>query len=162
MPDAKDAPNFGWVSSWLARGADPNPAGFRWATQTAGIRTIVNLRAEDNTEADLAPALDFRPIQIPVIDNAPPTQEQALQFLALCADEANYPVFVHCQSGHGRTSTFCILVRLAQGWRLDDAIEESVRRHGFQPEKDRGQVAFVTGMQARAAAGEITLPALPV
>ncbi|MDP9111565.1 MAG: hypothetical protein M3M96_08035, partial [Candidatus Eremiobacteraeota bacterium] len=68
-PDPKDLQNFGWVCEWLSRGADPNPAGFRWLTHTAQTKTIVNLRAEDNTEAALAPALGFIALQIPVVDN---------------------------------------------------------------------------------------------
>ena len=159
-PDPKDLANFGWVTDWLARGADPNPAGFRWLAQTAAVATIVNLRAEDNTEASLAPSLGFRAVQIPVVDNKAPTQEQAMQFLQLCADRSKRPLFVHCQSGHGRTSTFCSLVRLAQGWKLDDAVGEAVQRYGFQPEKDVAQVAFLKGIHDLVKAGTLTLPDL--
>jgi protein tyrosine/serine phosphatase len=159
-PDLKDVANFGWVTDWLARGADPNPAGFRWLAQAAHIATVVNLRAEDNTEAALAPSLGFNVVQIPVVDNKAPSQEQGLQFVQLCADESKRPLFVHCQSGHGRTSTFCCLVRLAQGWKLDDAIEEAVQRYGFQPEKDPAQVAFLKGIHDLVKAGTLTLPAL--
>jgi len=160
-PDPKDLQNFGWVSAWLGRGADPNPAGFRWLTQTARVKTIVNLRAEDNTEAALAPALGFSPVQFAVIDNMPPTQEQAMQFLQLCADDSKHPIFVHCQSGHGRTSTFCCLVRLTQGWKLDDAIEEAVHRYGFERAKDAGQIAFLRRIHDLVKAGSLALPILP-
>ena len=160
-PDPKDLQNFGWVCDWLGRGADPNPAGFSWLTQTARVKTIVNLRAEDNTEAILAGALGFTAVQIPVVDNTAPTQAQALQFLDLCESEAARPIFVHCQSGHGRTSTFCALVRLAQGWKLDDAIEEAVQRYGYQPEKDPSQVAFLKAIHELVKAGSVQLPSLP-
>ncbi|MFN2528963.1 MAG: protein-tyrosine phosphatase family protein [Candidatus Baltobacteraceae bacterium] len=161
-PDSKDLQNFGWVCDWLARGADPNPAGFRWLAQAAQIKTIVNLRAEDNSEAALAPSLGFIPVQIPVVDNAPPSQEQAMQFLQLCAEDSTHPIFLHCQSGHGRTSTFCCLVRLAQGWKLDDAIDESVQHYGFERQKDAAQVAFLKGIHDLVKAGSLTLPALAV
>ena len=144
LPDPKDLGNFGWVEPYLARGADPNPAGFAWLTRTAGIASIVNLRAEDNTEAYLAQPLGFAPVHLPVTDNRAPSPEQADAWLAFVADPANHPVFIHCQSGHGRTSTFCILFRVTQqGWKLDDAIEESVQRYAFDTAKDREQVAFL-------------------
>ncbi|MDP9018437.1 MAG: hypothetical protein M3N19_08965 [Candidatus Eremiobacteraeota bacterium] len=159
-PDLKDVPNFGWLASWLGRGAHPNPAGFKWLCETGEIKTIVNLRAEDNTEALLAP-LGFRPLQIPVLDNKAPTQEQAMQWLALCADSSNHPIFVHCQSGHGRTSTFCILVRLAQGWKLEDAIDEETRNYKFEPDRDIEQVQFLKGIKDLAKSGALKLPDLP-
>lgn len=144
LPDLKDLPNFGWVEPWLCRGADPNPAGFSWLTRGAGVKTIVNLRAEDNTEAYLAAPLGFAAVHIPVVDNKPPSSEQADQWLAFAADEKNYPIFIHCQSGHGRTSTFCMLIRVTQqGWKLADAIEEAVRRYGFNTTKDAEQIAFL-------------------
>lgn len=159
-PDPKDLENFGWVTDYLARGADPNPAGFRWLVQAAEIATVVNLRAEDNTEAALAPELKFEAVQIPVVDNKAPSQEQGMQFLQLCADGSKRPLFVHCQSGHGRTSTFCALVRLAQGWKLEDAIDEAVQRYGFQPEKDAAQIAFLKAIHELVKAGALTLPVL--
>jgi protein-tyrosine phosphatase len=146
LPDPKDLGNFGWVEPYLARGADPNPAGFAWLARAAGIKSIVNLRAEDNTEAFLAAPLGFAPVYVPVVDNKPPTAAQADAWLAFIADEANHPVFVHCQNGHGRTSTFCILFRVTQqGWKLADAIEEAVQRYGFDPAKDCDQIAFLDG-----------------
>lgn len=156
-PDLKDVPNFGRISDWLCRGAHPNPAGYKWLVQSAGVKSIVNLRAEDNTEALLAP-LGFTPLHIPVVDNAPPSQEQAMQWLALAADPASRPLYVHCQSGHGRTSTFCILIRLAQGWKLGDAIDEETRKYGFEPDKDTAQVAFLKGIRDLVRAGNLRLP----
>ncbi|GAC1354518.1 MAG: hypothetical protein NVSMB31_14730 [Vulcanimicrobiaceae bacterium] len=158
-PDPKDIPNFGRLAPWLGRGAHPNPAGFAWLAGMGGTKTIVNLRAEDNTEALLAP-LGCRPLQIPVLDNKAPTQEQALHWLALCADPANHPIYVHCQSGHGRTSTFCILVRLAQGWKLEDAIEEETNNYKFEPDHDVEQVLFLKGIKDLVKIGALKLPDL--
>lgn len=158
-PNPKDAANFGWLTPWFARGAEPNPTGYRWLKET-GFTTIVNLRAEDNTEALLCDALGLGHVQVPVVDNLAPSDQQALSFLAMCADGAHRPLFVHCESGHGRTSTFCILLRLAQGWRLDDAIEEQRKNFGFLPDHDRAQVAFLQTIKIRLKAGELKLPAI--
>ncbi len=50
------------------------------------------------------------------------------------------PIFVHCNAGEGRTSTFCALVRIAQGWPLDSAIAEQVR-FGFDPDGEHKEQA---------------------
>jgi len=160
QPDPKDAPNFGWLAPWLARGAHPNPAGYHWLCETAGIKTIVNLRAEDNTEVALAPACGFLPIYIPVRDNTAPTVDQAMQWLKLVAQLQGRPLFIHCQSGHGRTSTFCVIVRLAQGWKLKDALDEEVSRYGFDPQHDPQQVAFMQAIRDEVRAGTLSLPQL--
>ncbi|MDP9018438.1 MAG: tyrosine-protein phosphatase [Candidatus Eremiobacteraeota bacterium] len=106
-----DIANFGWVTPWLARGAHPNPAGFAWLAKQ-GIVTIVNLRNDDHTEAALAGVCGFTPVHIPVGDGTAPAHDQARAWLALCADPESRPLFVHCRGGKGRTSTFCMLVRL--------------------------------------------------
>ncbi|GAC1652505.1 MAG: hypothetical protein NVS9B12_01940 [Vulcanimicrobiaceae bacterium] len=159
LPDLKDVPNFGRLLPWLARGAHPNPAGYKWLVNS-GVKTIVNLRAEDNTEELLAP-LGFELVHIPVADNAAPSQEQAMQWLALASEEARRPLYIHCQSGHGRTSTFCILFRLAQGWKLSDSIAEEAQKYGFQPDHDVLQVAFLKGMRDLKEAGVLAFPAIP-
>ncbi len=111
-PDPKDLANFGWLERWLARGAEPTPPGFRWL-KDSGFTTVVNLRAEDDTEALLTTALGVECRCIPIADNTAPSDAQTAEWIALCADPSRRPIFVHCESGHGRTSTFCILLRLA-------------------------------------------------
>lgn len=156
-PDPKDVPNFGWLEVWLARGAEPTPAGFKWL-HDAGIKTVVNLRAEDDTESALDATLGLARVQVEVADNTAPTLQQALDWLTLCATAANRPIFVHCQSGHGRTSTFCILVRLAQGTDLDDAIREQQKLYGFNPDHDPAQVTFLKGVRDLAVTHSLELP----
>jgi protein tyrosine/serine phosphatase len=158
-PDPNDLPNFGWVEAWLARGAEPTPAGFKWL-RDAAVKTVVNLRAEDDTEAPLDATLGLAHVQVAVNDNAAPTLQQALDWLALCATSANRPIFVHCRSGHGRTSTFCILVRLAQGIALDDAVHEQEKLYGFNADHDPAQVTFLKGVRDLVVTHSLTLPTL--
>jgi|SRR5665213_615138 len=160
MPDPKDLANFGWLETWIARGAEPTPSGFRWLSDAAFI-TVVNLRAEDNTESFLTRDLGLGGYYIPVVDNTAPTDAQAFDWLNLCADMAARTLFVHCQSGHGRTSTFCVLLRLAQGHKLEEAIDEEVKHFGFKPEHDVAQVAYLHDVRRRMKSGEMTLPAIP-
>jgi protein tyrosine/serine phosphatase len=158
-PNPKDLANFGWLESWVARGAEPNPTGFRWL-KDAGFVTVVNLRAEDNTESLLTAALGLACQCIAVADNTAPSDAQTMQWLELCAEEGRRPVFVHCESGHGRTSTFCVLLRLAQGWNLEDAIVEQIR-FGFKPEHEVAQIAYLHDVHHRLKRRELTLPAIP-
>jgi protein tyrosine/serine phosphatase len=158
-PNPKHLGNFGWIEAWLGRGAEPTPAGFHWLQQS-GFKTVVNLRAEDDTEAYLEVARQMTHVLIPVADNHAPSDAQMLTWLQLCADPVNRPVFVHCESGHGRTSTFCILVRLAQGVRLRHAIDEQVKHYGFDPKHDRAQIAYLESVRSRLKDGELKLPPL--
>lgn len=158
-PDARDVQNFGWLESWLGRGGEPNPTGFRWLVEH-GVVTIVNLRAEDNTEAVLGRHFKIKHLQIPVADNRAPTDAQAMQFLGLCATAERRPLYFHCQSGHGRTSTFCILFRLAQGMKLTDAIREETRRYGFLPIHDPSQIDYLQNFRRRIKTGQLVLPAM--
>lgn len=150
LPDEKDLPNFGWMTPWLCRGGHPNPAGFRWLGDH-GIKAIVNLRDDDDTERLLGASCGFIPVHVPVADGTAPSDEQAVQWLALCARVECRPLFVHCRGGKGRTSTFCMLVRLAQGWTLDDAMREAIERFEFDPAADPDQVAFLMRWCSRLA-----------
>jgi len=159
LPDPKDIANFGWLESWLGRGSEPNPTGFRWLVEH-GVITVVNLRAEDNTEAVLGRHFKIKHVQIPVADNHAPTDAQVMHFLDLCAASDRRSIYLHCQNGHGRTSTFCILFRLAQGMKLTDAIREETRRYGFLPIHDPSQIAYLQNFRRRMKAGQLVLPAI--
>lgn len=153
-----DTPNFGYLESWLARGGEPTPTGFR-RLKERGFATVVNLRAEDDTERILVEALGMRPVAIPVADNTAPDDAQALQWLELCADAGARPLFVHCESGHGRTATFCILFRLAQGRKLARSVKEEIA-YGFNPARERVQLSYLKSLRKRMKRGEVVLPAI--
>ncbi len=90
--------------------------------------------------AKYAPQLE--PVHIPVKDHHAPSMDQARQWLWLCRHyRDNAGIYVHCKNGHGRASTFAILVRIAQGSNLQSAIDEQVR-YGF-PLSERAQIAFL-------------------
>lgn len=95
-------------------------------------------------------------IRMPVPNDEPPTDDQALQWLTICERHRRVqkPIYVHCKAGEGRTSVFCALVRLAQGWNIDRIIEEQ-RGFDFQPEQTHAlQAIFLRS--CKAANGSLT------
>lgn len=87
----------------LWRGAAPSPAGYQ-ALAGLGITTVVDLRAEDLSAAQLAEpskaGLDV--VHLPIRDGQTPTAQQVQQFLDVVVSSSG-PVFVHCGAGVGRT-----------------------------------------------------------
>ncbi|WP_282792603.1 dual specificity protein phosphatase family protein [Streptomyces sp. CC224B] len=108
--------HFQQVDDRLWRGSAPTGAGYR-ALAAHGIRTVVDLRAEDLGAAELArpgrAGLDV--VRMPVRDGQTPDSAQVDRFLRVVA-EAEGPVFVHCGAGVGRTGsmTAAYLVRTGQ------------------------------------------------
>ncbi|WP_371659177.1 dual specificity protein phosphatase family protein [Streptomyces sp. NBC_00280] len=89
----------------LWRGAAPSPAGYQ-ALAGLGITTVVDLRAEDLSAAQLAePAkAGLKVVHLPIRDGQTPTARQVQRFLEVVASSSG-PVFVHCGAGVGRTGT---------------------------------------------------------
>lgn len=148
IPNSKEIGNFGWIEPWLARGAEPKLGGYKWLAEKR-FKTVVNLRSHDLAKAVKNSSVDLEPIHIPVENNRAPSEEQALQWLQICSFPLMHPIFVHCNAGEGRTSTFCALVRIAQGWPLDSAIAEQVG-FGFDPDGEhKEQAEFLQMFQRR-------------
>ncbi|MEW6152376.1 MAG: dual specificity protein phosphatase family protein [Actinomycetota bacterium] len=93
------------VDGKLWRGGAPSPEGYR-ELSAAGVTTVIDLRAEDGVELDLAYArsLGFEVVPIPIRDGQTPTSEQVQSFLE-ATERAAGNVFVHCGAGVGRTGT---------------------------------------------------------
>lgn len=159
-PDSKAIPEFGLVESTLARGGQPGREGYEWLVEH-GFKIIVNLRHRDESSFVDRIAPDLKPVRIPVLNDYPPSIEQCVQWLDLCAyNLPERPIFFHCKGGNGRTSTFTIVYRIAQGRDLEDAVAEE-RRYGFDPEAEhQKQARFLQGFFRRVRSGELTLPAV--
>ncbi|MEU6357505.1 tyrosine-protein phosphatase [Streptomyces sp. NPDC047072] len=110
----------------LYRGAAPSPAGYR-ALAGMGITTVVDLRAEDLSAAQLAePAqAGLKVVRLPIRDGQTPKPEQVRRFLDVVAKSSG-AVFVHCGAGVGRTGTMAAAYLVQSG---EESSAAAVRRN---------------------------------
>lgn len=132
--------NFGVVSKKhkIYRCGQPlNSKQYIWLREVLSISTIVNLRAESQHDHAWAPKYAIEVMDIPVKDHEAPTKEQADQFIAFIRGNAikerkgTHPVLLHCEHGYGRTSTFCVLAKLALGSTLKKALDEETKKFHY-------------------------------
>jgi protein tyrosine/serine phosphatase len=103
---------------------------YAWLKNRLGLKHIVNPRSELNHDEKFAKAAGIDPVTYNVQDHFPPTLEQANEFIKLVKE--NTDILFHCEHGHGRTSTFCVLARLATGLSLEDALTEERELYGYE------------------------------
>jgi protein tyrosine/serine phosphatase len=124
----KVLPNFHKVNEHLYRGAQPLSGGMRLLA-AQGIRTIVNLRGEDEgtrAEEQDARAAGLRYFNVPMQGLSRPTDEQVERVLSIINDSQNWPVFVHCNHGKDRTGTIIACYRISHdGWTSEKAKAEA-------------------------------------
>src|SRR2546423_3698182 len=127
-PRYKELHNFHKVSDKLYRGAQPSKEGIKKLAEL-GIKTIVNLRGEDeNTRAEQkeaeAAGLGYFAISMPGLSR--PTDEMVTRAMAIIDAPENGSVFVHCKRGSDRTGTIVAVYRMShEGWTGDRAISEA-------------------------------------
>lgn len=133
--------NFGVLDyeSGIFRSAQPQYAyEYKWLKDVLGIKTIVNLRGELKHDDRFSEGLGIKVINIDIPDHHPPTVEQAEEFIKLVQSGLPFPMLFHCEHGHGRTSTFSVLTKLALGWTLKDALhheKEEFKYHFRHPKQ---------------------------
>ncbi|MFC6882047.1 MULTISPECIES: protein-tyrosine phosphatase family protein [Actinomadura] len=141
--------NFAYVDGRLWRGAAPTAEGYRGLARR-GVRTVVDLRAEDLPASSLAlpGRAGLAAVRIPMRDGQAPSAEQVQRFMD-AVRRARGPVFVHCGAGVGRTGTMAAayLVRTGQA----DAATATARSLAIGP-PTLEQVSFMRGLDGRRAA----------
>lgn len=127
--------NFGVLFSnmQLFRSAQPlQKFQYEWLAKTLKIKSIINLREEiDIDEKMIGEAgIPFH-FTIQVKDHQPPKMEDAMQFYHLIR-ECPKPALIHCAHGHGRTSTFSVIAKMAYGMTFEDAMKDEKERFHYE------------------------------
>ena len=121
--------NAGRVAPGLYRGEQPGPEGYATLKQL-GIKTVIDLRTSESEKAQVE-AAGMKAIAVPIEMTRKGLREKVDQVVALMADPANQPVYVHCRHGQDRTGIVVAAYRLSQqGWSLKDA-EAEMQAFGF-------------------------------
>lgn len=126
--------NFGVIDSEkeIFRCAQPQYLyQYRWIKNVLGVDTIINLRSECRHDDYMNKLHDlgFNVINVDVKDHQCPTMLQAQLFMSLVKAGK---CIIHCAHGHGRTSTFSVLARIATGWTLDKAMKEEKQKFHYE------------------------------
>lgn len=127
-PGYSELPNFHQVNSQLYRGAQPKPGGMQ-RLKAMGVKTIVNLRGEDNqtrAEGNEVRELGLRYYSISLPEFSRPKDEEVQHVLDIINAPENQPVFIHCRHGEDRTGTIIACYRITHdGWNAADAKKEA-------------------------------------
>jgi uncharacterized protein (TIGR01244 family) len=113
-------------------------AGFGGATEPSamatlkknGFATVINLRLATEPGAEIAAsrteaeAAGLKYIHLP-FDPRNPDPDLVDNFLAAVSNEANQPVYIHCNSATRVAALWMIGRVLEDGWSLDEAREEA-------------------------------------
>ena len=140
-----------WVDpGQLMRGSEQNAAGFA-ALQKQGIKTVINLKREDNSEAPIVEGLGMKAVHIPMYDQSLPSPKEIQAFFDAVDAPGNQPAYVHCEQGVGRTGVMVALYRIhANGLSADDAITEAKAR-GMNSQEQFDFIRNFAAAQSRGA-----------
>ena len=131
----KELPNFHQVNGILFRGGQPKPGGFEQLRQL-GIKTVVNLRDDDDREAQEESEVKnagLRYFNIPLGRLGRPDDKEIEGILSLINNRENQPVFIHCAHGADRTGVVIAVYRIIHdGWTSEQAKDEA-KRYGLKP-----------------------------
>ena len=121
--------HVGRVAPGIFRGAQPLPEGYA-TLAIMGVRTVINLRSR-NGEKKTVEAWGMRSVGLPMDAYGDVDPETVRKAVALMADPANQPVFVHCRQGRDRTGLVVAVYRMeVDGWTPEEA-EEEMQAYGF-------------------------------
>ena len=130
--------NFGQMDERFYRGARPKPEDFK-NLAALGIKTVIDLT--DNSREREEPAVQaagMRYINIPIVDKAYPTMEQANEFLKVVNDPETGKFYVHCAGGRHRTGVMGAVYRFNHNhWTFDQAYSE-MKQYDFYTSTGHG------------------------
>jgi predicted ribosomally synthesized peptide with SipW-like signal peptide len=94
--------------------------GLTWVHKLTGFKTIINLRSVAerdeggwyNTEKDFAKSRGINLVDIPMIVDTPPDEEQVKHFLSVVTNPEMLPALIHCQAGVIRTGMMVAVYKI--------------------------------------------------
>ena len=155
VPHLRGVANLEAVDDHLWRGAAPTERGYRLLARH-GVRTIVDLRAEEGIVIDeaLLRKLDINLVRLPLRDGQAPSAAKVRRFLRV-VERSERRVFVHCGAGVGRTGTMAAAYLVETGQA--DGLEALGRNLAVGP-PSLEQITFA----AQLAGGRVKQPPAPV
>ena len=170
--------NFSEVSSGVYRGARPETIGDFNDLKKRGIKTVIDLQGGDILDSDFGSiagimepgespqwiafekrsienlGMNFVNVPVNALDSVNSVQGYGIgKVIAMMADVANLPIYVHCEHGVDRTGLVIALYRVVdQKWKRQAAHDEMVEMgHGvfrqfFTGDMDRFFWAATEGM----------------
>ena len=121
--------NVGRVAPGVYRGAQPEKDGFA-TLKRMGIRTVIDMRTTESEKTEVE-AAGMKAVAVPIEMTRKGLKEKVDHVVALMADPANQPVYVHCRHGQDRTGIVVAAYRMKQqGWSLAEA-EAEMQVFGF-------------------------------
>ena len=136
--------NLRAVDREVWRGAAPTGDGYRNLAR-AGVATVVDLRAEENLDADfrLVRELGMNLVHIPIRDGQAPSTDEVAAFLDATRSAGDGKVFVHCGAGVGRTGAMVGAYQIASGEARPGG---ALRQNLAVGPPSLEQMAFVAGL----------------
>ena len=140
------------MSDQLTRGSRiDDPKGYE-SLKKQGFKGIVDLTLEGTNDAKGGKAAGLNTLNVKILDNSAPTQDQMKQFLDFATNPKNSPCYVHCEAGKGRTGVASACYRMAvEGWPPEKAIAEGKKYGCTLPD----HVEFLQKFGADLAKGKI-------
>ncbi len=121
--------NVGRVAPGVLRGAEVSKEGYA-TLKAMGVKTVIDMRTSANEQQEVETA-GMKAVAIPIKMSRDGLQENVDRVVALMADPANQPVYVHCRHGQDRTGIVVAAFRMKQqGWSLAEA-EAEMQAFGF-------------------------------
>jgi len=121
--------NYTKVDAVVACGGATDTAALE-GLKADGFRSVINLRVATEPGANVeenqakAKALGLNYFHLPIA-GASPDPAIVDQFLAIIADKANQPVFIHCASANRVGAVWLVKRVLQDGWPVDKATTEA-------------------------------------
>ena len=129
-PRYAELPNLHQVNQQLYRGGQPKDGGLQ-KLKDLGVKTIVNLRGEDDhsrAEGEEAQSLGLHYYGISLPEFSRPKDAEVERVLGIIDALENQPVFIHCHHGRDRTGTIVACYRISHdGWTAEHAKDEAGR-----------------------------------